>query len=86
MLINESDTEILLLPDSDINSESNFTFCYYFIKQEQISEIKIRIPILVIDIQMSEFKEFMLAKNSGNAGIDFLFSVHLFQIIQDILT
>ena len=71
---------------SDIHSESNFTFCYYFIKQEQISEIKIRIRILVIDIQISEFKEFMLAKNSGNAGIDFLFSVHLFQIIQDILT
>ena len=55
-------------------------------KQEQIKEIKIRIRILVIDIQISEFKEFMLAKNSGNAGIDFLFSVHLFQIIQDILT
>ena len=45
----------------------------------------VRIRILVIDIQISEFKEFMLAKNSGNAGIDFLFSVYLFQIIQDIL-
>ena len=39
----------------------------------------------MIDIPISEFKELMLAKNSGNAGIDFLFSVHLFQIIQDIL-
>ena len=60
--------------------------CSYFKKKKLLQRLKSEIQNTVDWFQIPVFNDYMLAENSGHAGISSLIFAYIFQIIQDILT